>query len=66
MKVLSAPGTRCPREEDPQTYIPDTGDAIDVPDTMYYRRLVSDGSLILPSPAKGRGSKTKEVTTDGK
>lgn len=46
MKVLSAPGTQCPREEDPTSYVPDSGDPVDVPDTMYYRRLVNDGSLI--------------------
>jgi len=65
MKVIAAPGTRCPREEQsgpstPVKFITDS-EAVDVPDTTYYRRLVNDGSLIIspshqPSPETGEGT----------
>lgn len=53
MKVLSAPGTGCPREDDPRKHIPDSGEPVDVPNTMYYRRLVTEGSLIVPKSQTG-------------
>jgi len=59
MIVKAFPGTRCPMEQDHRKYITDS-EAIDVPGSTYYKRLVRDGSLV---PAeKGR----KEVKADGK
>lgn len=49
MKVLSAPGTRCPMEGQPRKYINDNR-PVDVPGTSYYRRLLAEGSL-LPAPS---------------
>jgi hypothetical protein len=46
MKVKAAPGLLCPMENKPREYITDTGKGMDVPDTAYYRRLVTDGSLV--------------------
>ncbi|KUG22370.1 hypothetical protein ASZ90_007849 [hydrocarbon metagenome] len=44
MLVQAKPGTRCPKEGKPREYI--TEEAVDVPDTTYYRRLIAEGSLI--------------------
>ena len=44
MKVTAQPGAKCPMEHDPRAYITD-GAPVDVPDTLYYRRLIMDGSL---------------------
>ncbi len=62
MKVLAAPGTKCPMEGNPRKYIGDAEPAAEVPESAYYKRLVGDGSLvILPvSPLK-----KKEVKADG-
>lgn len=46
MKVKSKAGTRCPMEGKPRKYITDS-EAVEVPDTAYYKRLVRDGSLIV-------------------
>ena len=56
MKVTAAPGTQCPMEEKPRSYITDT-EVMDVPETAYYLRLIADGSLI---PAPGAAQKTKK------
>lgn len=45
MKLKSAPGTQCPMEGNPRMYI-GNGEGVEVPDTIYYRRLVAEGSLI--------------------
>lgn len=45
MKVIAAPGLKVPMEDKPHDYINDT-DVIDVPDTAYYQRRISDGDLI--------------------
>ena len=45
MKVVAAKGFKCPREDDPRTYITDDA-PVDVPDSTYYLRLVVDGSLV--------------------
>jgi len=55
MKVMSAPGTQCPIEEKPRSYITDT-EAVDVPETAYYLRLIADGSLI-PAPDTAKNKK---------
>ena len=45
MRVMAAPGTKCPKEGKPREYITDST-AEEVPDSTYYRRLVADGSLV--------------------
>lgn len=64
MKVIAAKGTRCPMENSPRQYITDN-EPVDVPDSAFYRRLVTDGSLIISngkapvseSPNKKEGGK---------
>lgn len=56
MQVKSAPGTRCPKENSPRDYITDS-QVVTVPDTVYYRRLVAEGSLV-ESNAKRKGDAT--------
>ena len=46
MKVLAAQGARCPKEGKPREYITDDTPE-EVPDTIYYRRLLADGSLVV-------------------
>ena len=58
MKVTAAPGTQCPMEEKPRSYITDT-EAMDVPETAYYLRLIADGSLI-PVPEAAQKAKKGE------
>jgi hypothetical protein len=76
MKVIAAPGTRCPKEGKPREYITDS-EAVDVPDTAYYRRLVRDGSLRQEQDSRVQGSRgtplspressnPKKGVTDGK
>ena len=56
MLVKAAPGTKCPKEGNPKQYITDSV-AIEVPQTIYYRRRIADNSLIpVPAPA-GAGTK---------
>jgi len=45
MKLKAAPGLQCPMEGKPREYITDSK-TVEVPESPYYRRLVSDGSLI--------------------
>jgi hypothetical protein len=59
MLVIALMGTRCPMEENPRKYITDS-EAVEVPETTYYRRLIIDGSL------QETKKKIKEVKTDGK
>ena len=61
MKVKAAPGTKCPMEGKPREYI--TGkEAVDVPGSSYYKRLVNDGSLVLDtSTASAPAPEKKEV-----
>lgn len=58
MKVISAPGTRCPKEGKPREYITDAV-FVEVPNTIYYRRLVADGSLVKDDT--GQAGKYEEV-----
>jgi hypothetical protein len=62
MKVTAAPGTQCPMEDNPRSYITDSK-PVDVPETAYYLRLVDDGSLIK---TPDRGAKEKEEKSSGK
>lgn len=52
MLVKSIQGAQCPKENNPRDYITDT-EPVEVPDTTYYRRLVTEGSLIeVPAEAE--------------
>lgn len=67
--VIAKPGTKCPREGKPREYISDVK-AEGVPDTAYYRRLITDGSLtevaaetappVIPAKAGIQDSKNKK------
>ncbi len=50
MRVKAAPGLKCPKEGNARKYITDS-EAVEVPATAYYRRLVADGSLIVDKEA---------------
>jgi len=56
MKVIAAPGTQCPMEDKPKTYITDA-ETVDVPETAYYLRLIADGSLVLTPGAAQKAKK---------
>lgn len=56
MKVTAIPGARCPKESNPRDYITDNQPE-DVPDSIYYRRLVADGSLV---EEKVQGTRIKD------
>ncbi len=56
MKVIAAPGTRCPMEGKPREYVTDS-EPVDVPESSYYNRLLKDGSIyradvVLTPPGK--------------
>lgn len=52
--VTTKPGEKCPREDNPRTYIEHNPKGTEVADTSYYRRLIDDGSLtIVPAKSKG-------------
>jgi hypothetical protein len=62
MLVISAPGTRCPKEGKPRSYITDAS-PVDVPDTAFYRRLVNDGSLLAASEQPAPQARSAKPTT---
>ena len=45
MQVKATPGLKCPKEGQPRSYITDS-EAVSVPKSAYYLRLLNDGSLI--------------------
>lgn len=55
MKVKAAPQLRVPTEGRANDYIEQT--PVDVPATLYYRRLVADGDLIVLSDAPAAAAK---------
>jgi hypothetical protein len=64
--VMAPEGLKCPKEGKRREYITDDPKGVEVPDTIYYRRLLAEGSLleVIPDPpvAKGgekEGGKTK-------
>lgn len=59
MKVKAPPGLKCPMERDPRKYVTDDEKGIDVPDTSYYRRLVTEGSLLEVKPQEPAAKKEK-------
>ncbi|EAQ4448894.1 DUF2635 domain-containing protein [Salmonella enterica] len=58
MKVQAAAGLRVPYENQPRRYIEQK--PVDVPDTIYYRRLLAAGDLVA---VKGK-AKRKEAADD--
>lgn len=47
MPQVKAPqGLKCPMEGKPRVYITDDPKGVPVPDTVYYRRLLDEGSLL--------------------
>lgn len=64
MKVKAAAGLRVPYENQPRRYIEQK--PVDVPDTIYYRRLLAAGDLVNVSDlvaVKGK-VKRKEAADD--
>ncbi|ECH1122987.1 DUF2635 domain-containing protein [Salmonella enterica] len=64
MKVKAAAGLRVPYENQPRRYIEQK--PVDVPDTIYYRRLLAAGDLVNVSDlvaVKGK-AKRKEAADD--
>lgn len=59
MKVIAKKGTKCPMEHNPREYIYDNV-PVEVPNTMYYQRLLFEGSLVLYT------KKDKEEIKNGK
>jgi len=56
--VKAKSGEKCPREDNPRTYITDNPKGTEVDNTSYYRRLLEDTSLVIvPNnvPAKSKG-----------
>ncbi|MBU1040377.1 MAG: DUF2635 domain-containing protein [Proteobacteria bacterium] len=45
MLVKAAPGLKVPREDKPREYITDAK-AVDVPESVYYRRCLAQGDLV--------------------
>ena len=58
MKVIAAKGLRVPMQDKPRSYIGDA-EAIDVPDSAYYRRRIAEGDLLEPKAG------TSKTTTKG-
>lgn len=50
--VKANPGEKCPREDNPRTYISDDAKGTEVIASSYYRRLVDDGSLVIVESPK--------------
>lgn len=59
MQVCAAPGMKVPKEGKRGEYVTDDPKGEEVPDTHYYRRLVTDTSLteILAKTQKPGGNK---------
>lgn len=57
MKVKAAPGVRVPMDGAPRKYITDDAEMV-VDDTIYYRRRIADGDLLVVPDTPARPSKT--------
>lgn len=51
IKVKAASGIKYPLEGMPSKHVTD-GDAVEVPDTAYYRKAIGDGDLVLVAAPK--------------
>lgn len=60
MKVIAAAGLAVPREDNPRRYITDA-EALEVPDTPYYRRQIADGDLLIVADESGKTTKKGEA-----
>lgn len=56
--VKAAPGVEVPVEGAPRRYITDA-DPVEVEDSAYYRRRVTDGDLLIVSAPRGAGKKSR-------
>jgi hypothetical protein len=54
--VIARPGCVCPRENPREPLITDS-EAVTVPDTTYYTRLIADGSLLKVKPNEQKKKK---------
>jgi hypothetical protein len=61
MLVKAAPGLKVPREDKPRVYITDAK-AVDVPESVYYRRCLAQGDLV---PAEQSAKKAGAKPTTG-
>lgn len=59
MKVKAREGVSVPREDNPRRYIGQ--EAVDIPDSAYYQRRLSDGDLVEVS--SGTVTAVADVTT---
>ena len=66
MKVKAKPGMRCPREENPTSFITDR--AVEVQNTRFYRKRIAEGSLIdiEVEAAKAKAAKEKAEAAKAK
>lgn len=62
MKVKAAPGIQVPKEDKPREFITDA-EAVEVPASTYYLRLLADGDL-LPAAAANVGQRDKTSAKD--
>lgn len=63
MHVKAAPGHRVPTEDDPYTYIEET-EAVDVPDTSYYRRRVAAQELLTVKKTRASAKQTAQESAE--
>lgn len=63
MKVKAAPGIQVPKEDKPREFITET-EAVEVPNSAYYLRIVADGDLI-DVDAVASATAAVPVETDG-
>jgi len=64
MLVKAAPGLKCPRADRPREYITD-GASVEAPESAYYLRLVSDGSLVIVTEKESDKSIRERGGKDG-
>ena len=62
MKVKAAPGIHVPKEDKPREFITET-EAVELPNSAYYLRLLADGDL-LPADAANVGRSDKTSAKD--
>ena len=62
MQVKTPPGLKCPKEGKHREYITDDEQGVEVPDTVFYRRLLDEGSLLpVEAPVAAKPVKAKEA-----
>lgn len=65
MKVKAAPGIQVPKEDKPREFITEA-DAVEVPNSAYYLRIVADGDLIdVDAVASATEVEAVPAETDG-